>query len=251
MLRRRIGRDQRIAVRAGNRGDHHDPPLRPLQDRIGAEQRAERLRGDDRPDEIHLHLATEFVGGEFEHGACDRNAGIVDEAGERLAAQRGTHLAGRRAHRSLIGNVEHQRREVGAELTPEAVGVGLLAHAAEDAKAAVEQQLRAGPADAGGRAGNDDRSHVGTGSCEGFNEVRREGILKRPPRRFARRAPARHDHPAPQGFPFEFSWKRFGEDSRRADIPKATEKRPFRFKTCHFFGLSRHTAHGARPPAGK
>src|SRR5437899_1665625 len=41
----------------------------------------------------------------------------------------------------------------------EADGIGLFAYAAEHAKAAVEQQLGAGPADAGGRAGDDNRSH--------------------------------------------------------------------------------------------
>ncbi len=46
--------------------------------------------------------------------------------------------------------------------------------------------------------------------------------------------PAKPDRSWPDSFPFEFSWQRFGEDSRRTDISKATEKCPFRFKTCHF-----------------
>ena len=135
-----IGRRHRIAVLAGDRGDHHDPPLRSLQGRIGAEQRAESLGRNDRPDEVDLHLAAEFVGGEFEHGTRDRNAGIVDEAGERFAVEGAPDLARGGQHGGLIGDVEDQRREVRAELALEAVGVGLLAHAAEYAKAAVEQQ---------------------------------------------------------------------------------------------------------------
>ena len=112
-----------------------------------------------RPDEVDLHLAAEFVGGEFEHRTRDRNAGIVDEAGERFAVEGGADLARGGQHGGLIGDVEDQRREIRPELALEAVGVGLLADAAEYAKAAVEQHLGAGPADAGGRPGDDNRSH--------------------------------------------------------------------------------------------
>ena len=92
-------------------------------------------------------------------GPADRDAGIVDEAGELFAVQRRAHVAGGRKHRGLVGDVEQQRREIGAELALEPVGIGLLADAAEDAKAAVEQQFGGGPADAGGRAGDDDGFH--------------------------------------------------------------------------------------------
>ncbi len=119
------------------------------------------------PDEVDVHLAAEFVGGEFEHRTRDRNAGIVDETGERFAVEGGADLARGGQHRGLIGDVEDQRREVRAELALEAVGVGLLAHAAEHAETAVEQQFRAGPADAGGRAGDDNRSHDPS-PCEGL-----------------------------------------------------------------------------------
>src|SRR5258706_4900632 len=83
-----IGRQQRVAILAGHRADHHDPPRLSLQRRIGPEQRTESLRGDDRPDDVHIHLAAEFVGEKLEHRPRHRNAGIVDEATERLAAQR-------------------------------------------------------------------------------------------------------------------------------------------------------------------
>ena len=36
-------------------------------------------------------------------------------------------------------------------------------------------------------------------------------------------------------FPFEFSWQRFGEDSRRTRIPKATAKCPIRFNSRYFW----------------
>jgi hypothetical protein len=44
-------------------------------------------------DEIHLHLAAEFVGGKLKHGPRDRNAGIVDQPGQRLAGQHRANLA--------------------------------------------------------------------------------------------------------------------------------------------------------------
>ncbi len=167
VLRRRVGRRQRIAGFPGDRGDHHDPPLRPLQRRVGAEQRAERLGRDDRTDDVDVHLAAEVVGGNFEHRAANADTGIVDEARQRLAAQSVAHLARRRQHRRLVGDVEQQRREIGAELSLEAVGVGLIADAAEDTKTAIEQQLCGSPADAGRRAGDDDRFHGWTfTSCE-------------------------------------------------------------------------------------
>ena len=75
---------------------------------------------------------------------------------------------------------------------------------------------------------------MATGSCEGINEVRREGILKRPLGGFAPRAQAKLVRSGLDSFPFEFSWQRFREDSRRPGPPKATEKCPIRFKTRHF-----------------
>jgi len=56
---------------------------------------------------------------------------IVDETGERFALQRVAHLARGGQHRGLIGDVKDQRREIGAELAFQAVGVGPFAHAAE------------------------------------------------------------------------------------------------------------------------
>ena len=159
VLRGRIGRRQRIAVLPRDRRDHHDPPPRPLQGRIRPEQRAKGLRRDDRTDDIDLHLATEFVGGKPQHRPRDRNAGIVDEARKRLAVERSADLARGRQHRGLVGDVEHQRGEIGAELAFQPLRIGLFAHAAEHAKSAIEQEFCRGPADAGRCAGDDDGLH--------------------------------------------------------------------------------------------
>ena len=67
-----------------------------MQRRVGAEQRTERLRGNDRADDVDVHLAAEFVGRKFKHGACHRDAGIVDQAGQGFAFQFGADIARRR-----------------------------------------------------------------------------------------------------------------------------------------------------------
>jgi hypothetical protein len=104
----------------------------------------------------------------LKHRAGNPDAGIVDETGERLAVQRAAHLACRRQHRGFVGDVEQQRDEIGAELGFEAVGVGLVADAAEHAEAAIEQQFCGSPADTGGRAGDDDRFHDEIPFPDGF-----------------------------------------------------------------------------------
>ncbi len=42
-------------------------------------------------------------------------------------------------HRGLVGNIEQQRDDIRAELAPETIGIGLLAHSAEHAESAAEQ----------------------------------------------------------------------------------------------------------------
>jgi hypothetical protein len=61
--------------------------------------------------------------------------------------------------RILVGHAENKRHERRAELGGEPLGVSLLAHAAEHAKAAGDQNLRGAPADAGGCPGDDDTAH--------------------------------------------------------------------------------------------
>ena len=77
----------------------------------------------------------------LKHRPRDRDAGIVDEPGQRLASQRRANLAGGGQHRGLVGDIEQQRGKIGAEFALEAVGVGLLAHAAEHAKSASSSNL--------------------------------------------------------------------------------------------------------------
>ena len=120
----------------------------PAERRVGAEQRTEGLRRNDRPDHVDVHLAAEVVGGQFQHRTRHSDTGIIDEPCQRFAIQRRTDLAGGGQHRGLIGDVEQQRRKIGAELAFEAVGIGLFADAAEDTKCLVQQQFRGSPADA-------------------------------------------------------------------------------------------------------
>ncbi|MGY3651384.1 hypothetical protein ACVWW2_006675 [Bradyrhizobium sp. LM4.3] len=134
-------------------------PFGPLQRQVGTEQRPESLRRDHRADHVDVHLPAEVVDRQFEHGTGDRDTGIVDQTGQRLAAQHLAYFSCGGQHGSLIGDIEQQRGEVRAKLTLEPVGVALLADAAEDAIAAPDQQFCSGPANAGGRAGDDDGSH--------------------------------------------------------------------------------------------
>ena len=158
MFRGCIGRKQRKAGLSAHRTDHHDPPLRARQRLIRPEQRTECLGSHDRPDKVHLHLAAEFVSRQFEQRSCDPNAGIVDEPGKRPAVECRANLSRRGQYRRLVGDIEQQRCKVRAERGLEAIDVSLLAHAAEHAKSAIEQQFRGGPADTGGRTGDDNRS---------------------------------------------------------------------------------------------
>ena len=68
-----------------------------------------------RPDDVDVHLAAEFVGGKFQHRPRDRDAGVVDQPGERFAVERGADLARGRQHLCFVGDVEQQRGEIGAE----------------------------------------------------------------------------------------------------------------------------------------
>jgi hypothetical protein len=81
-------------------------PLGTLQRRVGPEQRPERLRRNDRADDVDVQLAAELIDREFHDRAGDRDTGIVDKACERFARQRRADLAAGGQHRGLIGDVE-------------------------------------------------------------------------------------------------------------------------------------------------
>jgi len=71
-----------------------------------------------------------------------------------------THLAGRGVDRGLVGDVEYQRHEVGAELLPQPIRVSLLAHTAETRESRARSALFAVPWPMAGRsAGDDDGLH--------------------------------------------------------------------------------------------
>ena len=146
-------------------------PLGPFSAGSEPSSGTEGLRGDDGADHVDIHLAAEFIHRQLEHGPCDRNAGIVDEAGQRLAIEGLAHVSRGGEHRGLIGDVEQEWGEVSAELGFEPVRIGLFADAAEHAEAATDQDFCRGPANAGGRAGYDDRPHCGplhiSRSCRG------------------------------------------------------------------------------------
>ncbi len=63
-------------------------------------------------------------------------------------------------HRSFISDVEQQRREIDAEFLSQSVRISLLANAAKDSEASVQQHLRGAPSDAGRDTGDDDGFHA-------------------------------------------------------------------------------------------
>jgi hypothetical protein len=90
----------------------------------------------------------------------DRDARIVDQAEQPLAGEFIAHAHGGRVHPHLIGHVEDQGHKALAELRRQSFGVGGLAHAAENAKAIPDQDFCDTPADAGGRARDNNAAHA-------------------------------------------------------------------------------------------
>ena len=114
-------------------------PGAPLSFAVDPEQRRKRLGHDHRPDDVDFQLAAEIGERQFQRRPRDRDAGIVDEPGERFAVSAvRTFAAAATAASSVTSKIS------GTKLPPnslgEAVGIGLFAHAAEHAKAMIEQQ---------------------------------------------------------------------------------------------------------------
>ena len=89
----------------------------------------------------------------------NRDAGIVDEAGQRFPAERPLYTFRGMGHRGFIGDVEQKGRESRPEFLRQAGGVGFLAHAAEDVKAVLRENFHASPANPGRSAGDDGGFH--------------------------------------------------------------------------------------------
>jgi len=127
-----LGREERNGVSPAHRADVDDAAGNAPELPIGTDKRRESFGGDDHADQVDFDLVAELFDRQFQQRAGDGDAGIVDEAGECLAGERGAHIGRRRVHRCLIGDVENQRHEAVAELRREPLGVGRFAHAAEN-----------------------------------------------------------------------------------------------------------------------
>src|SRR5258708_40320920 len=91
----------------------------------------------------------------MEQRPSDRDSSIVDEAKQRFAAERRADLTRGGQDRGLIGDIEQKRGEIRAEFALEAVGVRLLAHAADYPESAHVQHICSRPPPAGRRPRND------------------------------------------------------------------------------------------------
>ena len=112
-----------------------------------------------RAGEIDHDLPVEVVDLEIEQRTGRRDPGVVDEAEQRLSGKRGRDFSGAGSDRLFVRHVENQWRELLAERLRQAIGVHLLAYTAENVESVRDQNLDAAPANAGGDAGDDDRSH--------------------------------------------------------------------------------------------
>ena len=87
-------------------------------------------------------------------------ARIVDEPGKGFAFERRAHLIGCLADGCFIADIENERRHLVAELGLQRLGIGFLAHRAEDVKALLGENPRCPAANAGGDTGDNDRFHL-------------------------------------------------------------------------------------------
>ena len=107
-------------------------------------------------EDVDLELAAQLVEAKKQKRAADADPRVVDEAEQRLTAEQATHVGGFGADRAFVRDVEDERLEVGPDLRFQALAVGTLPDAAEDAQPLTDQDAGGGLSDAGRRPGDDD-----------------------------------------------------------------------------------------------
>ena len=156
MLARLIGPGEGRDEAAADRRDVDDSTRLAGKTALRPKQRQKGLSHDQLADRVDLQHLGQF-GGRLKHqGTAARHARVVDQPEQRATAEPLLDQRRRLADRCLIGDVELQRREIGAELAAQPLSVRRLAHAAEDLEALSEQLVDDRPADARRRPGNDD-----------------------------------------------------------------------------------------------
>lgn len=136
-----------------DRADVHDPPA-------ARAQRFEQGLGDgEQPEDVDLVLAADLVERDAFQRPGHGDAGVVDQTGERRAAD----ALGERGDLRRVGHVDDRRLDPGVGHVQR--GAVLLAPDAREHREAAARQAQRGRApDAGRRAGDDDRPCAGHGA---------------------------------------------------------------------------------------
>src|SRR5262249_46913036 len=137
-----VGADERRADAPADRADVHDPPA------ADAQRLEQRLGDGDQAEDVDLVLAADPVERDALEGPGDGDAGVVDEPGERAAAD----ALRERGDLVRIGDVDDDRLD--ARIGGVQGGAVLLAaYAGEHGEAAGGEAQRGDLADAGRGAG--------------------------------------------------------------------------------------------------
>ena len=136
-----------------DRGHEGHPPL------CGAQSREQRLGDRNLSDDVDLELAPPLVDGDSLDRARDRDAGVVDEAGQASLVVR-VDLLAKRLDRCGVGHIDDHR------LDPCGVGlqrlsIGFLSHARQDAEPRAIERDGARAPDAGRAARDNDSAFAG------------------------------------------------------------------------------------------
>jgi len=114
------------------------------------------LRHDQRSRDVDGELPLEVLDVQVDQRSGNGDAGIVDQAHQRRATQHLLDFARRGRDGRPVGDVEEERGEARAKFLRQPIGIGRLAHAAEDMEARPSEHLHAGRPDAGRGSGDDD-----------------------------------------------------------------------------------------------
>ena len=137
------------------------PPIEPMltiRPCAGADRVEQGLGDGQQPEDVDLVLAAHEVERDALQRPGDRDAGVVDEPGQRGAAD----ARGQAGDLAGVGHVDEHRLD--ARVLRAQVGAVLLAaHAGEDGEAGAGQPQGGRAPDAGRRAGDDHGSRAGHG----------------------------------------------------------------------------------------
>ncbi len=120
----------------------------------GPDQRQERLRRREHPDDVHLELQPELLEWEELQRSRDDDTGVIDEPGQTVRCD-GPNGVGCGGKGGGLGDVEQERRQALGGLIAERGSVLLGAYASEDVVPEVVEMERGGFPDPLRRAGDD------------------------------------------------------------------------------------------------